>query len=816
MSLELEAKPTIRPVNLEEELKRSYLDYAMSVIIGRALPDVRDGLKPVHRRILYAMRNLGNEWDKPYKKSARIVGDVIGKYHPHGDAAVYDALVRMAQPFSMRYPLVDGQGNFGSIDGDPPAAMRYTEVRMSKIAAELLKDIEKDTINWMPNYDETLKEPMVLPSRLPNLLINGSAGIAVGMATNIPPHNLGEVVDALVAYLENPQISLKELMKVIPGPDFPTGGIICGTEGIEEAYAKGKGIICVRGKVDFEEKKGKTLLVIKEIPFQVCKAKLIEKIASLAKEKRIEGISEIRDESDREGMRVVIEIKKGENAHIILNKLYRFTPLETSYGIIFLALVNNRPVLLGLKDILREFLAHRREVVIRRTRYELNKAKQRAHILEGLKIALDHLDEVIRLIRKAQSPLEAKRGLMNTFGLSERQSQAILDMKLQRLTQLERDKIIQEYRQVLQDIARYEAILKSEDLIKQIIKQELIEIKESYADERRTVIELKRNSLTVEDLIPEEEVVVTLTYKGYVKRIPLDVYRSQRRGGKGIIGTDLKQGDYVQDVFIASTHSYLLIFTKSGLCYSLKVHEIPAAGRTAAGRPLVNLLSLPLNEKIAFVLTISEFKDEGYIFMATQRGYIKKVKISDLSYLASTTRGIRVANLNGNDKLVAGGITEEGPDSASNDVFLLTKHGLSIRFDANQVRPMGRTARGVIGIRLKPQDEVIGMEILRRDKQGFILIVTENGYGKRCLVENFRTQSRGGKGIIAIKTTEKTGLVVGMKYVENPDEILLITTGGKIIRIHVNTISVLGRQARGVKLINLEDGEMVAGIDKAK
>ncbi len=804
-----ETAERIRPVNLEEELKRSYLDYAMSVIIGRALPDVRDGLKPVHRRILYAMKNLGNEWDKPYKKSARIVGDVIGKYHPHGDAAVYDALVRMAQPFSMRYPLVDGQGNFGSIDGDPPAAMRYTEVRMSKIAQELLKDIEKDTVDWMPNYDGTLKEPIVLPSRLPNLLINGSTGIAVGMATNIPPHNLGEVCDALITYLENPNISLSELIKIIPGPDFPTGGIIYGLEGIKEAYTKGKGIITVRGKVEFEERRGKKLIVIKEIPFQVSKAKLIEKIAALIKEKKIDGITEIRDESDREGMRVVIELRKGENEQVILNKLYTYTQLEIRYGIIFLALVNNRPVLLGLKDMLAEFLKHRREVIIRRTQYELRKAKDRAHILEGLKIALDNIDAVIALIRGAESPLAAKKGLMTQFGLSERQAQAILDMRLQRLTQLERGKIIEEYKQILKDIARYEAILKSEELVKEIIKKELLEIKHNYADKRKTVIEAKRESITVEDLIPEEEVVVTLTYRGYVKRIGLDHYRKQHRGGKGIIGANVKEGDYVQDVFIASTHSYLLIFTQKGTAYALKVHEIPEAGRTAVGKPLVNLLSLSPKERIAFVLATPDFKNKHYVFMATQKGYVKKINISEFAYLASTTRGIRAANLEEGDRLVAGCMTKGGED-----VFLLTQNGMSIRFPEEEVRAMGRTARGVIGIRLDRDDCVVGMETLNRNNDGFILIVTALGYGKRCPVEFFKSQSRGGKGLIAIKPTEKTGNVIGMVHVEKDDEILLITTKGKIIRISVAGVSVLGRQARGVKLINLEKNEQVAGVDK--
>ncbi|MDL1970713.1 MAG: DNA gyrase subunit A [Candidatus Desulfofervidaceae bacterium] len=798
----------IQPVRLEEELKRSYLDYAMSVIIGRALPDVRDGLKPVHRRILYAMKTLGNEWDKPYKKSARVVGDVIGKYHPHGDAAVYDALVRMAQPFSMRYPLVDSQGNFGSIDGDPPAAMRYTEVRMSRITQELLKDLEKETVDWVPNYDGTLEEPIVLPSRLPNLLINGSAGIAVGMATNIPPHNLGEVIDGLIAYLNNPKISLEELMQIIPGPDFPTGGIIHGIDGIREAYSKGKGIICVRGQVDFEEKKGKTSLIIKEIPYQVCKAKLIEKIAELVKEKKIEGITEIRDESDREGIRVVVELRKGENAQVILNKLYAYTQLESSYGIIFLALVNNRPVLLNLKDMLALFLDHRREIIIRRTRYDLKKANERAHILEGLKIALDHLDEVIALIRKSESGLAAKKELMLRFDLSERQAQAILDMRLQRLTQLEREKLIQEYKSLLQDITRYEAILKSEDLVKEIIKEELLEIKGKYTDKRKTEIRFHREHFSVEDLIPDEEVVVTLTHRGYVKRISLDVYHSQRRGGKGIIGAEIKKDDFVQDIFIASTHSYLLIFTKQGMVYALKVHEIPSTGRTAVGRPLVNLIPLSPHEKIAFVLATRDFEQNRLLLMATKNGLVKKTPLSDFNYLASTTRGIKAATIESQDELVSGCLTD-----GKREVFLLTKNGLSIRFKESDIRPMGRTAKGVRGIKLSRNDYVIGMQPLNGNQE-FILIVTENGYGKRTPVELFRPQKRGGKGLIAIKLSSKTGQVVGMSRVDNSDEILLITTSGKIIRLKVSEISILSRQARGVKLINLGETEKVAGVDK--
>ena len=798
----------IQPVRLEDELKHSYLDYAMSVIIGRALPDVRDGLKPVHRRILYAMKTLGNEWNKPYKKSARIVGDVIGKYHPHGDTAVYDALVRMAQPFSMRYPLVDGQGNFGSIDGDPPAAMRYTEVRMCPITQELLKDLEKETVEWLPNYDGTLKEPVVLPSRLPNLLINGSAGIAVGMATNIPPHNLGEIIDALIACLERPEITVEELMQFVPGPDFPTGGIIYGEEGIKKAYTEGKGIISIRGRIEIEEKKGKTCLIISEIPFQLCKTRLIEKIAELIKEKRITGIAEIRDESDREGIRIVLEIKRGENVQVILNKLYTYTPLETSYGIILLTLVHNRPVLCHLKTLLVSFLEHRREIIIRRTQYELKKAKEKAHILEGLKIALDHLDTVISLIRKAESPSVAKKELIHQFELTEIQARAILEMRLQRLTQLERASLIQEYKANLQDIARYEAILKSGALVKEIIKEELKEIKNKYADPRRTEIKAQREKIYTEDLIPDEEVVVTLTHRGYVKRIPLDVYREQRRGGKGIMGVDLKKKDFVQDIFIASTHSYLLIFTQKGIAYGLKVYEIPPGGRIAMGKPLVNLINLPPQEKIAFVLSVKDFKNDLFITMVTKKGIVKKTPISEFTYLTSTIRGIKAATIDPDDQLVCGHLTE-----GENDIFLLTKTGISIRFKESDVRPMGRMARGVIGIRLDDNNWVVSMDTLIENK-GFILIVTEKGYGKRTSVELFRVQSRGGKGIIALKTSKKTGNVIGMTYVGDSDEILLINNIGKIIRLKVDNISILGRQARGVKLINLKEDERVVGVAK--
>ena len=795
-------------VPIEEEIKHSYLDYAMSVIIGRALPDVRDGLKPVHRRILYTMKVLGNDWNKPHKKSARIVGDVIGKYHPHGDAPVYDALVRLAQPFSIRYPLIDGQGNFGSIDGDPPAAMRYTEVRMSRIAHELLLDLEKETVDWVPNYDGTLKEPVVLPTRLPNLLLNGSSGIAVGMATNIPPHNLREIIDAMIAYLDNPFISLEELMKIVPGPDFPTGGIICGQEGIKEAYLSGKGTIRIRGRTKTEQRKGKELLVITEIPYQVCKAKLIKKIAELVKTKRIDGISEIRDESDRTGIRVVIELKNGENKKTILNQLYAYTPLEISYGIIMLALVNNRPLILGLKDLIHHFLEHRREVIVRRTRYELKKAREQAHLLEGLKIAVEHLDQVIALIRGSANPKQAKEHLMAKLPLSEQQAQAILDTKLQRLTKLERDKLIEDYNSLLKAIERYKTILISREMVSKIIKEELLEIRQLYKDERKTEIRPYREHISLEDLIVNEQVVVTLTHRGYVKRTPLEAYQSQRRGGRGIIGVDTKRGDLAQRIFVTSTYNHLLIFTKSGMAYSLKVHEIPSAGRTASGKPLVNLLNLGLKEAIAFVLSVEDFNREAFVFMVTKKGLIKKTLLSQFSYLASTIRGIKGINIDENDELVAGGLVDEG-----DEILLLTKNGKAIRFKESEIRATGRQSRGIRGMRLAGDDVIIGMEILKSSDE-FILISTKNGYGKRVKTSEFRAQRRGGSGIIAIKTSNKTGFVVGMVCVEKGDEILLISSQGKIIRLRAKQIPVLGRLAKGVKLMSINEEENVVGLSK--
>lgn len=797
-----------KTVPLEEEIKHSYLDYAMSVIIGRALPDVRDGLKPVHRRILYTMKVLNNDWNKPHKKSARIVGDVIGKYHPHGDASVYDALVRLAQPFSIRYPLIDGQGNFGSMDGDPPAAMRYTEVRMSRIAQELLLDLEKETVDWIPNYDETLQEPVVLPTRLPVLLLNGSSGIAVGMATNIPPHNLGEIIDALIAYLGNPFISLEELMGFLPGPDFPTGGIICGQEGIKQAYLYGKGTIRIRGRVETEQKADRELLVITQIPYQICKARLVEKIAELLKTRRIEGISALRDESDREGIRVVIELKRGENKKIILNQLYAYTPLEISYGIIMLALVNNRPLILPLKDLLRHFLEHRREVIIRRTRYELKRAKEQAHLLEGLRVALDHLDQVIALIKKSANPKEAKQGLVSRFSLSQQQAQAILDTKLQRLTQLERERLIQEYKSLLKAISYYEAVLVSKEMVSQIIKEELLQIKQLYKDERRTEIRPYKEHISLEDLIVNEQVVVTLTHRGYVKRTPLEVYQSQRRGGKGIIGVDTKRGDLAQHIFVTSTYNYLLIFTKDGMAYTLKVHEIPTAGRTAAGRPLVNLLNLAHKQVIAFVLSVDDFHKQAHVLMATKRGLVKKTPLEKFSYLASTVRGITGIGINPDDELIAGGLI-----NGEKEVFLLSKMGRGIRFRGSAIRVTGRQSRGVRGMRLTENDVVIGMEILEPN-EGFILIATGHGYGKRIKTSEFKVQGRGGKGIIATKISDKTGFVEKMVCVEKDDEILLITSQGRIIRLKVKQIPIFGRMAKGVRLVDIKAEEEMVGLSK--
>jgi len=798
------------PVKLEEEMQKSYMDYAMSVIIGRALPDVRDGLKPVHRRVLYAMYDLGNDWNKPFKKSARIVGDVIGKYHPHGDMAVYDALVRMAQDFSLRYPLIEGQGNFGSIDGDPPAAMRYTEVRMARLAGELLADIEKETVDFGPNYDGTLNEPAVLPARFPNLLVNGSSGIAVGMATNIPPHNLTEVIDATIALINNPDISIDELLKIIPGPDFPTGGFILGRGGLREAYLSGKGIIQLRARALIERQKRteKESIVITELPYQVNKAKLLEKIAELVQEKKIEGIADLRDESDREGLRVVIELKRDAVAQVILNQLFKNTQMQITYGIIFLAIVHGQPLLLNIKELLQEFINHRREVVTRRTKFELAKAEANAHILEGLKIALDNLDKVINLIRSSKTPKEAKESLMSRFDLSEAQATAILEMRLQRLTNMEREKINEDYREVIKLIARLREILSHERILLNLIIEELQEIKEKYGDERRTEIVEEALDISLEDLIVEEDMVVTVSHSGYIKRNAISLYRSQKRGGRGKMGMTTKEEDFVEHLFVASTHSYILIFTDAGKVYWLKVHEIPQGGRLARGKAIVNLLNLAPEEKITAILPVKEFIEGKYVFMATKQGIVKKTDL--LAYSHPRSGGIIALSLDSGDELIAAGLTD-----GAKEILLSSREGKAIRFAEEETRPMGRTARGVKGIELRPGDYLVSMDIINPElKGGTILSVTEKGYGKRTPIEEYPRQSRGGKGVITIKTTPRNGKLVGVQQIIEQDEVMLITDRGKIIRLSGEDISVIGRNTQGVKLIDLENGERVMAVTR--
>ena len=796
-------------IAIEDEMKSSYLDYAMSVIVGRALPDVRDGLKPVHRRILFGMNEMGLAHNRAYRKSAKIVGDVIGKYHPHGDVAVYDTIVRMAQDFNMRYTLVDGQGNYGSMDGDSPAAMRYTEARMTKLAEEMLADIDKETVDFGPNYDESRQEPLVLPTRIPNLLINGAGGIAVGYATNIPTHNLGEVIDGLLLLLENPEVTIAQLMKKIPGPDFPTAGFIYGMSGIKDAYETGRGLLKVRAKVNVEtdERTDRERLIVTEVPYQVNKAKLIEKIAELVQDDRIKGIADLRDESsDREGVRVVIELKRGEIPLIVLNNLYKHTQLETTFGVIMLALVNNRPEVLNLKQILHHFLEHRREVIVRRTAYELRKAEERAHILEGLKIALDHLDEVIALIRRAQSPDEARAGLMRQFGLSEIQASAILDMRLQRLTQLEREKLVEEYREVLKQIEYLKSVLASEALVRKIIKDELTEIREAYKDERRTQIVKEEAEISLEDLIAEEEVVVTISHTGYIKRNAVSLYRAQRRGGKGKIGMGIKDEDFVETLFTASTHDSLLFFTDAGKVYWLKVHEIPEASRAAKGKALVNLLALSKDEKVTATLPVKEYRDDRFVVMATKQGVIKKTELS--AYSNPRQGGIIALSLDPGDKLIAVQVTD-----GQREILLGTKQGITIRFKEEDVRAMGRTAHGVRGITLEEGNEVIGMETITPDSTTAILTVTEGGYGKRTPVNEYRIQGRGGKGIISVKTTERNGLAVGFLQVRDGDEIMLMAAKGKLLRCKVDDIREVGRNTQGVRVLELEgDDDRVIGV----
>ena len=793
------------PVNIEDEMKKSYMDYAMSVIIGRALPDVRDGLKPVHRRILYAMNELNNDWDKPYKKSARIVGDVIGKYHPHGDMAVYDSIVRMAQDFSLRYPLIDGQGNFGSIDGDPPAAMRYTEIRMSKLSAELLADIDKETVDFVPNYDESLVEPSVLPSKFPNLIVNGSSGIAVGMATNMPPHNLVETINALIALIETPEISVKELMGHLPGPDFPTGGFIYGKEGIRQAYETGKGVIQLRAKAIIErDRKGeRENIVITELPYQTNKAKLIERIAELVQEKAIEGIANIRDESDREGMRVVVELKRNEVAEVILNQLYKHTQMQTSFGIILLAIHQNQPKLLTLKEMLHFFVQYRQEVVIRRSRFELNKAEARAHILEGLKKAIDHIDAIIATIKASKTPKEAKERLIEKFAFSDEQAQAILEMRLQRLTNLEQRKIVDEYEETIKLINRLKALLASERLILNLIVEELVSIRDAFGDERKTEIVEVAPEIRVEDLIAEEDMVVTITHTGYIKRNPISLYRSQHRGGKGKVGINVKEEDFVEDLFIASTHDYILFFTDAGKIHWMKVHELPQAGRITRGKAIVNLLNLNPQEKVTAILSLKDFAKDKFITFMTKKGTIKKTTLE--AYSNPRSGGIIAIHLDEGDELISTKLTD-----GKQNLFIGTKVGKAIHFPENQIRDMGRTARGIRGIKITKEDEVVGMEAVALHTQ--ILTVTANGYGKRTQASEYRMQNRGGSGIFTVKRTQKTGDVIGIKTVVDEDELMVISNKGKIIRLRAVDIPVQGRSTQGVRLITLEEGERVVAV----
>jgi DNA gyrase subunit A len=793
------------PINIEDEIRKSYLEYALSVIIGRALPDVRDGLKPVHRRILYAMGEVGNDWNRPYRKSARIVGDVIGKYHPHGDAAVYEALVRMAQDFSLRNPLVDGQGNFGSIDGDAPAAMRYTEVRLSRLAHELLQDLDKDTVDFIANYDGSMEEPLVLPTRLPNLLVNGGSGIAVGMATNIPPHNLNEVCEALLAYLDNPEITLPELMALLPGPDFPTGAYIYGAEGIAEAYATGRGLIRLRAKVAVERKGGREILVLRELPYQVNKARLIERIAELVKDKKIEGISEIRDESDREGLRVVIQLKKDEPAQTILNQLYLHTQMQVTFGINLVAIVENRPELLNLRDLLRHFLAHRREVILRRTRYELKQAEARAHILRGLLIALDHLDEVIDLIRAAPDTATAKEQLISRFELDDLQAQAILDMRLARLTGLERQKIVDEAKTLEKAIARFRRILSEEAQVKALIAEELRELKDKFGDERRTEIIPQAQELTDEDLIADEEMVVTISHRSYIKRTPLNIYRSQRRGGKGRMGMFTRENDFVSQLYIATMHSYFLVFTTTGRVFWLKVHEIPAGSPTAQGKAIVNLLRLAPEDKLATIWPVREFVEGPSLVIATKQGIIKKTKL--MEYSRPRKGGIIAINLAEGDEVVCVRLAE--PEQ---DIFLGTKLGKVIRFLSSEVRDLGRAARGVKGIEVSKKDMVVGMEVVL--PEGIILTVTERGFGKRTRADAYPRHHRGGQGVKGLDIVKKNGPVLALLQVTEDDEIMLVTDRGKIIRLATQHIPIIGRVTQGVKLMDAELEEKVVSVAK--
>jgi len=797
--------PDYLTVDIEDEMRRSYMDYAMSVIVGRALPDVRDGLKPVHRRVLYAMEELGVAWNKAFKKSARIVGDVIGKYHPHGDSAVYDTMVRMVQEFSLRYPLIDGQGNFGSVDGDAPAAMRYTEVRLARIAHEILADLDKETVDFGSNYDDSLTEPLLLPTRVPNLLVNGATGIAVGMATNIPPHNLGEVVDGLVHLIDHPQATVDELMTHVVGPDFPTAGIIHGLEGIREAYRTGRGRIQLRASCVIEtagRKSARDAIIVNELPYTVNKARLIEKIAELVRDKKIEGITTLRDESGREGMRIVIEIKRDDQPQAVLNQLYKHTQLQTTFGIIFMALVDGQPKVLNLRQMLRYFLEHRRVVVTRRTEFELRKAQERAHILEGLKIALDHLDAVIKLIRAASGPEVARNQLMERFELSQRQAQAILDMRLQRLTGLEREKILTEYQEVLATIARLEHILAHEEEVDRIIKEELIALQAQFGDRRRTVIVPFSADISIEDMIADEDMAITLSHGGYIKRNATSLYTAQRRGGKGKTGMQTREEDFVEHLFIASAHDYLLFFTDQGRVYRLKVYEIPQAGRAARGKAIVNLLDLQKGEGIAACLAVRDFTDDRFVILATRHGVVKKSPLSE--YANIRAGGIIAITVDEGDEVIGARLT-----TGDQEVFLASRSGKAIRFAETDVRPMGRTSRGVRGVTLKGDDQLVAMEVLNPGST--ILTVTENGFGKRTPLEDYPVQNRGGQGVITIKTTPRNGMVAGAMQVASDDHLMLSTEGGKIIRMVIADISTVGRNTQGVRLVELTD-DLVSGV----
>ena len=799
---------TITPINIDDEMKSSYLDYAMSVIIGRALPDVRDGLKPVHRRVLFAMHETGNVSNKPYKKSARIVGDVMGKYHPHGDQAIYDTIIRMAQEFSLRHPLVDGQGNFGSIDGDSAAAMRYTEIRMEEITSELLRDLDKDTVQFTPNYDDSLQEPSVLPASFPQLLVNGSSGIAVGMATNIPPHNLNEVIDSAVHVIDNPDCTTEDLMELVLGPDFPTRGIIQGRSGIRAAYKTGRGIIRIRGRAEIEtmEKGDRERIIINELPFQVNKARLVEKIAELVRDKRLEGISDLRDESDRDGLRVVVELKKGIMGQVVLNSLYKNTQLQDTFGVILLALVNQQPKVLNLKEFLYHFILFRKEVVTRRTEYDLNKAREKEHVLEGLAIALDNLDAVVQLIRKAADPASARDGLMAEFELSEIQAKAILEMRLQRLTGLERQKIIEDLEETRKRIKEFLNILAHEEVKLNIIKEELVEIKNKYGNERRTEIaETDEGNIDIEDLIADEDAVVVYTRSGYIKRQTVDNYRAQRRGGKGIRGMNLKEEDVVEKLFIASTLSHLLVFTSIGKIHWLRVFSIPDVSRIAKGKSIANLLRLQPGESIASILSVREFEEDKFVMVATERGIVKKTSL--MAYSKPRQGGIIGLTIDKGDRVIGAELCD-----GESDILLATEKGFSIRFSEKEVRPIGRTGRGVRGIRLKKEDRVVGAEIVQPGNK--FLTVTSKGYGKRTRMEEYPVQGRGGLGVMTIRCNEKTGTVVGVQQVEETDQLLVITSNGNIVRMRVNEISVIGRNTQGVRLVGIGEGNQVVSIEK--